>query len=64
MSIERGTAGETFELTCNVLFSAAGYYDYQAGYTPEFPGQESFPGTIVHPQQWPEDLDYEASGLS
>jgi monooxygenase len=40
------------------LFSAAGYYDYAGGYTPHFEGQESFRGPIVHPQQWPDDLDY------
>jgi cation diffusion facilitator CzcD-associated flavoprotein CzcO len=55
---ERTDTGEPVELTCNVLFSAAGYYDYEAGYTPEFEGRDSFAGTIVHPQQWPEDLDY------
>ena len=36
----------------------AGYYSYRQGYTPEFEGIERFKGTIVHPQQWPEDLDY------
>jgi cation diffusion facilitator CzcD-associated flavoprotein CzcO len=56
--VERPASGETFELTCNILFSAAGYYDYAAGYTPQFEGRESFAGKIVHPQQWPEDLDY------
>ena len=56
--VERVATGETIELTCSVLFSAAGYYDYNAGYTPDFEGRESFAGTIVHPQQWPEDLDY------
>ena len=55
--VERA-AGDTIELTCGVLFSAAGYYDSDAGYTPEFEGRESFAGTIVHPQHWPEDLDY------
>ena len=55
---ERVGTGETFELTCYVLFSAAGYYDYSAGYAPEFEGSGSFAGTIVHPQHWPEDLDY------
>jgi monooxygenase len=55
---ELAGSGEAFELTCNVLFSAAGYYDYSAGYTPEFAGRESFAGTIVHPQEWPADLDY------
>ncbi|MFM8993595.1 MAG: flavin-containing monooxygenase [Actinomycetota bacterium] len=46
----------TFE--CNYLFMCAGYYSYKAGYLPEFPGREKFGGTIVHPQEWPEDLDY------
>ena len=50
--------GERVELTCGLLFSAAGYYDYDAGYTPPFEGRERFGGTIVHPQRWPEDLDY------
>lgn len=46
----------TFE--CNYLFMCAGYYSYKAGYLPEFPGREKFRGTIVHPQEWPDDLDY------
>ncbi|MEY2765611.1 MAG: hypothetical protein RL552_516, partial [Actinomycetota bacterium] len=50
-----GTQG-TFE--CNYLFMCAGYYSYKAGYLPEFPGREQFRGTIVHPQEWPDDLDY------
>ena len=37
----------------------SGYYDYADGYTPEFPGVERFAGSIVHPQNWPDDLDYE-----
>jgi cation diffusion facilitator CzcD-associated flavoprotein CzcO len=45
-------------LTCNFLFSACGYYDYESGYKPEFEGSDSFAGTIVHPQEWPDDLDY------
>jgi cation diffusion facilitator CzcD-associated flavoprotein CzcO len=39
------------------VFFGSGYYNYDEGYTPEFPGRESFMGTIVHPQFWPEDLD-------
>jgi cation diffusion facilitator CzcD-associated flavoprotein CzcO len=35
-----------------------GYYDYEGGYTPELRGQEKFRGPIVHPQKWPEELDY------
>ncbi len=38
------------------VFFGSGYYDYDAGYTPEFPGIGSFAGTVVHPQHWPEDL--------
>ncbi|HTT61875.1 MAG TPA: NAD(P)/FAD-dependent oxidoreductase [Bryobacteraceae bacterium] len=49
---------EPVTLTCNFLFSCAGYYRYSAGYTPEFPGAARFAGRIVHPQAWPRDLDY------
>lgn len=45
-------------LTCGFLYSCAGYYDYDRGHDPEFPGRESFAGQVVHPQFWPEDLDY------
>jgi cation diffusion facilitator CzcD-associated flavoprotein CzcO len=45
-------------LTCSFLFMCSGYYDYAAGHTPELPGIERFRGRVVHPQQWPEDLDY------
>jgi cation diffusion facilitator CzcD-associated flavoprotein CzcO len=50
--------GETVELTCNFFYGCTGYYRYDEGYTPEFPGSERFGGQIVHPQHWPEDLDY------
>jgi cation diffusion facilitator CzcD-associated flavoprotein CzcO len=53
------SSGETRELTCSFLFMCAGYYDYEEGYTPDFPGQERFAGRVVHPQHWPSDLDYE-----
>src|SRR4030095_10258122 len=49
---------EQVTVTCNFLFSCAGYYRYSAGYTPEFTGRERFKGTIVHPQAWPQDLNY------
>ena len=45
-------------LTCGFLFMCTGYYRYDEGYTPEFAGTERFQGQIVHPQHWPEDLDY------
>jgi len=44
--------------TCNFLFSCAGYYRYSAGYLPEFPNVGRFQGRMIHPQAWPEDLDY------
>ncbi len=40
------------------VFLGSGNYNYDEGYTPEFPGIENFGGTVVHPQHWPEDLDY------
>jgi monooxygenase len=55
---ERTDTGEAVELTCSFLFSCAGYYSYDAGYLPDFEGMADFGGTIVHPQAWPEDLDY------
>ena len=45
-------------LRCRILYLCAGYYSYEGGYSPEFPRQERFEGRIVHPQQWPENLDY------
>ena len=50
--------GKQWDVTCDWLFGATGYYDYAAGYSPHFDGQEDFAGKIVHPQFWPEDLDY------
>jgi cation diffusion facilitator CzcD-associated flavoprotein CzcO len=46
------------QFTCNFLYLCTGYYDYESGYTPEWPGVERFCGKIVHPQKWPNDLDY------
>jgi monooxygenase len=54
----RTDTGEVVRLTCRFLMTCSGYYDYAEGYTPEFPGAERFGGTLVHPQKWPEDLDY------
>lgn len=49
---------EPVTLTCNFLFSCAGYYRYSSGYAPEFPNSRCFKGRMVHPQAWPESLDY------
>jgi cation diffusion facilitator CzcD-associated flavoprotein CzcO len=50
--------GETEVRTCDFLVTATGYYDYDNGYQPDFPGAESFQGQMIHPQHWPEGLDY------
>jgi cation diffusion facilitator CzcD-associated flavoprotein CzcO len=58
VAAERSDTGETVTLTCGFLFANSGYYRYDEGFTPEFPGIESFGGEVIHPQHWPEDLDY------
>src|SRR4051812_12561946 len=58
VEVERVDAGETFEMTARWLFCAGGYYRYDEGYTPHFEGVERFGGQMIHPQHWPEDLDY------
>lgn len=55
---ERSDSGETVRLTCDFLWACGGYYRYDEGYTPEFEGVDRFAGPVVHPQHWPEDLDY------
>jgi cation diffusion facilitator CzcD-associated flavoprotein CzcO len=55
---ERTDSGEAVQLTCDFLWACGGYYRYDEGYTPDFEGRERFGGEIVHPQHWPEDLDY------
>ena len=56
VAVEHDGATRTF--TCNFLFMCSGYYNYASGYAPEFAGSADFAGRIVHPQHWPEDLDY------
>ncbi|MCL2535226.1 MAG: NAD(P)/FAD-dependent oxidoreductase [Nocardiaceae bacterium] len=53
-----GNGDQTVTYTANWFFCATGYYNYDRGYSPEFPGADRFRGLIVHPQHWPEDLDY------
>src|SRR5215212_2459490 len=57
VEVQRTDTGEAVRLTCGFLFSCTGYYRYDEGYTPEFPGLERFGGPVVHPQHWPKDLD-------
>lgn len=51
-------SGASTTVTCNFLFMCSGYYSYKKGHEPEFPGRDRFRGAVVHPQRWPEDLDY------
>lgn len=50
--------GETSTITANFLISCTGYYSHDEGYAPEFAGIDEFGGQVIHPQFWPEDLDY------
>ena len=50
--------GARLQYTCRFLHFCSGYYRYEQGHDPEWPGRERFRGRIVHPQHWPEDLDY------
>jgi cation diffusion facilitator CzcD-associated flavoprotein CzcO len=54
----RTDTGETRRFAANFLWMCQGYYRHSGGYTPEWPGMARFRGRIVHPQTWPDDLDY------
>ncbi|MFD0201682.1 MULTISPECIES: flavin-containing monooxygenase [Saccharothrix] len=60
LTVRRDEGGVVREssITCDFLYSCAGYYDYDQGHDPVFPGVESFRGEVVRPQFWPDDLDY------
>jgi monooxygenase len=58
VTVQRTDTGETVTLTAGFLFGCTGYYRYDTGYTPDFPGVADYQGTLIHPQHWPEDLDY------
>ena len=59
IEVEHGDASNPIQFTCRFLYLCTGYYDYEAGYTPDWPDLKRFKGEIVHPQKWPEDLNYE-----
>ncbi|MHA7275265.1 flavin-containing monooxygenase [Arthrobacter sp. Hz1] len=60
LQLETGSDGAAHRriVTCSFLYACTGYYSYAQGYQPDFPGMEEFAGDLVHPQFWPEDLDY------
>ncbi len=58
VQLEDSITGDRSTITCGFLYHCSGYYNSEQGYAPEFPGSADFAGEIVHPQHWPEDLDY------
>lgn len=58
VDVQRTDTGEQERLTCSFLLGCTGYYRYDEGYTPHFQGRERFQGEIIHPQHWPQNLDY------
>jgi cation diffusion facilitator CzcD-associated flavoprotein CzcO len=60
---ERADTGETLRFTANFLWMCQGYYRHSEGYTPRWEGMQEFQGLIVHPQSWPDDLDYHGKNV-
>ncbi|OMI02260.1 FAD-containing monooxygenase EthA [Bradyrhizobium brasilense] len=60
VEVERGPEKTIERFTCSFLFMCSGYYKYEHGYTPDFPGIADFAGRVVHPQKWIDDIDYAA----
>jgi cation diffusion facilitator CzcD-associated flavoprotein CzcO len=58
VTAQKEGSGETSTVTCKYLITCAGYYNHDRGYRPDFPGLERFQGICIHPQHWPEGLDY------
>jgi monooxygenase len=58
IEVEIGEEKSPVRFTCGFLYLCTGYYDYENGYTPEWPGMERFRGRIIHPQKWDANLDY------
>jgi monooxygenase len=60
---EVGPDQQPVRYTCNFLYLCSGYYDYEEGYAPAFPGSKDFQGRLIHPQHWPRDLDYQGQRI-
>ena len=63
LRVRRLDTDEQLTFTCNVLWMCQGYYRHAEGYTPEWPGMDRFDGPVVHPQHWPDDLDYDGKNV-
>ena len=58
LTVQHNDTGDSSEVKARWVFAGTGYYNYEEGFTPEFAGRDDFKGQIIHPQHWPEDLDY------
>ena len=58
VQVHRTDTDERRTISCSFLYVCTGYYRYDEGFSPKFPGVEDFRGPVIHPQHWPEDLDY------
>ncbi len=58
VTMQHGEAAETVQVRCNFIYLCAGYYRYDKGYTPDFPGIDQFRGQLAHPQKWTDSIDY------
>ena len=58
VTAERGAGDEAVKFTCNFLYMCSGYYNYRQPFDAQFQGVDAFKGTVIHPQFWPENLDY------
>ena len=58
ITAQAGPEGRTARFTANFLWMCQGYFRHEEGYTPDWPGMDSFKGVIAHPENWPQDLDY------
>lgn len=63
ITLKSEKSGETEHIAARWIFNASGYYRYDKGFTPDFVGQSRFKGQIVHPQHWPEDLEYKNKSI-
>jgi monooxygenase len=58
LTVENTETGKAEQWTANFLIGCTGYYNYDEGFQPDYPGQDKFKGQFIHPQHWPENLDY------
>ncbi len=63
-TVEAEHAGKSVRIACNMVLLCGGYYSYENPYRPTWEGEDDFKGTVVHPQFWPEDLDYQDQNVA